>query len=224
MADRVLLVTSPLLARGGRTRGTEAAPRARVRPGRSTASRALAATASGACGRSRPRPDPGGRRRSGRATAAGRRLATARPARCAGERIGRRALAEARRWIGTHEDPPGSNRTPVRESGSGSTACPGATSSSATASRSARGYTIAEGFHGAGCTARGCATSRPPRPGSARPECGSAAVAASPATSRSTTGTAALPTTSGSSSARAGGAFAAIEGNTRSGARPTAAR
>jgi hypothetical protein len=39
-------------------------------------------------------------------------LDEARPAPPQGRAVGRRALAEARRWIGTHEDPPGSNRTP----------------------------------------------------------------------------------------------------------------
>ena len=87
--------------------------------------------------------------------------------------------------------------------GSGSTAFPGATSSSATASPSAPRTTIAAGLPRRGLHAPAAAPmSRQPRPGCARPACGSAARLRGPATSRSTTGTAARPTTSGSSRAR----------------------
>jgi hypothetical protein len=73
-----------------------------------------------------------------------------------GSPIGRRALAEAARWVGTKESPAGSNRTPFGEwfqlDG-----VPWCNIFVSYCFAVGAGYTIAQGFHGAGCTRRGCA-------------------------------------------------------------------
>ena len=83
-------------------------------------------------------------------------LDEARPAPPQGSAVGRRALAEARRWIGTHEDPPGSNRTPFGV-WFGLDGVPWCNIFVSYCFAVGAGTTIAAGFHGAGCSARGCA-------------------------------------------------------------------
>jgi hypothetical protein len=84
-------------------------------------------------------------------------LARARPQPDAkGSEIGRRALAEARRWLGTAEDPPGSNRTPFG-AWFGLDGVPWCNIFVSYCFAVGAGTTIAAGFHGAGSTARGCA-------------------------------------------------------------------
>ena len=127
---------------------------------------------------------------------------------------GRRALVEARRWLGTREDPP-ARTAPGSASGSGSTASPGATSSSATASPSAPNYTsprlrAAAARH----TARLRVRSDHRGVAASDAVCGSAASRRCRATSPSTTGTAASPTTSASSRSTWQRRLQAIEGNT----------
>jgi putative peptidoglycan binding protein/CHAP domain-containing protein len=73
-----------------------------------------------------------------------------------GGTIGRRALAEARRWLGTAEDPPGSNRTRFG-AWFGLDGVPWCNIFVSYCFAVGAGYRIAAGFHGAGCTARGCA-------------------------------------------------------------------
>jgi hypothetical protein len=73
-----------------------------------------------------------------------------------GSALGRRALAEARRWLGTAEDPPGSNRT-LFGAWFGLDGVPWCNIFVSYCFSVGAGYTLAEGFHGAGCTQRGCA-------------------------------------------------------------------
>jgi hypothetical protein len=73
-----------------------------------------------------------------------------------GSAAGRKALAEARRWIGTKEDPPGSNRTPFGR-WFGLDGVPWCNIFVSFCFARGAGYTIAQGFVGAGCTSRGCA-------------------------------------------------------------------
>jgi hypothetical protein len=73
-----------------------------------------------------------------------------------GGQIGRRALSEARRWLGTAEDPPGSNRTPFG-AWFGLDGVPWCNIFVSYCFAVGAGTTIAAGFHGAGCSARGCA-------------------------------------------------------------------
>jgi hypothetical protein len=73
-----------------------------------------------------------------------------------GSEIGRRALAEARRWLGTAEDPPGSNRTPFGR-WFGLDGVPWCNIFVSYCFAVGAGTTIAAGFHGDGCTSRGCA-------------------------------------------------------------------
>jgi Putative peptidoglycan binding domain/CHAP domain len=84
-------------------------------------------------------------------------LAVARPRRNErGSQIGQRALAEARRWLGTAEDPPGSNRTPFG-AWFGLDGVPWCNIFVSYCFAVGAGTTIAAGFHGAGCSPRGCA-------------------------------------------------------------------
>src|SRR5262249_30549667 len=83
-------------------------------------------------------------------------LAKADPQPVTPETVGRRALAEARRWIGTAEDPPGSNRTPFG-AWFGLDGVPWCSIFVSYCFAVGAGYTIAHGFRGAGCTRRGCA-------------------------------------------------------------------
>ncbi len=83
-------------------------------------------------------------------------LARARPQPPEAGAIGRKALAEARRWLGTTEDPSGSNRTPFGV-WFGLDGVPWCNIFLSYCFAVGAGYTIAEGFHGAGCTPRGCA-------------------------------------------------------------------
>ena len=69
---------------------------------------------------------------------------------------GRRALAEARRWLGTTEDPPGSNRTRFG-AWFGLDGVPWCNIFVSYCFAVGAGTTLAAGFHGAGCTKRGCA-------------------------------------------------------------------
>lgn len=69
---------------------------------------------------------------------------------------GRRALAEARRWVGTHEDPPGSNRTPFG-AWFGANGVAWCNIFVSYCFRVAAETTIADGFDGPGVTPRGCA-------------------------------------------------------------------
>jgi hypothetical protein len=69
---------------------------------------------------------------------------------------GQRALAEARRWLGTREDPPGSNRTPFGV-WFGLDGVPWCNIFVSYCFAVGAGTTIAAGFHGAGCSRRGCA-------------------------------------------------------------------
>src|SRR5579871_4425213 len=73
-----------------------------------------------------------------------------------GSAVGRRALAEAVRWVGTKESPPGSNRTPFG-AWFGLDGVPWCNIFVSYCFTVGAGYTIARGFHGAGVTARGCA-------------------------------------------------------------------
>jgi hypothetical protein len=82
-------------------------------------------------------------------------LARPRPA-VKGSEVGRRALGEARRWLGTAEDPPGSNRTPFG-AWFGLDGVPWCNIFVSYCFSVGAGTTIAAGFHGAGCAARGCA-------------------------------------------------------------------
>jgi hypothetical protein len=83
-------------------------------------------------------------------------LARAVPHPAVKNQIGRRALAEAKRWVGTAEDPPGSNRTPFG-AWFGLDGVPWCNIFVSYCFSVGARYTIAAGFHGAGCTARGCA-------------------------------------------------------------------
>lgn len=69
---------------------------------------------------------------------------------------GRRALAEARRWIGTSEEPAGSNRTRFGV-WFGLDGVPWCNIFVSYCFAVGAGYTLAAGFHGAGCSRRGCA-------------------------------------------------------------------
>ncbi len=82
--------------------------------------------------------------------------ATPTPPRRGGSAIGRRALAEARTWIGTTESPPSSNRTPFG-AWFGVDGVPWCNIFVSYCFAVGAGYTLAAGFAGAGCTARGCA-------------------------------------------------------------------
>jgi peptidoglycan hydrolase-like protein with peptidoglycan-binding domain len=73
-----------------------------------------------------------------------------------GSIIGRHALTEAKRWLGTAEDPPGSNRTPFG-AWFGLDGVPWCNIFVSYCFAVGARYTIAAGFHGAGCTPRGCA-------------------------------------------------------------------
>jgi Putative peptidoglycan binding domain/CHAP domain len=73
-----------------------------------------------------------------------------------GSPIGRQALAEARRWIGTAESPPSSNHTPFG-AWFGVDGVPWCNIFVSYCFAVGAGYTIAAGFHGAGCGPRGCA-------------------------------------------------------------------
>ena len=159
-----------------------------------------------------------GRRRR-RAARRARRCATPSRRRTRGRGVaGRRALAEARRWLGTHEDPPGLEPHPVRRL--------------VRARRRAlvqhlrqlllrrrrrhhdRGGLPRRGLL-RGAAARTC---RRPRRGCARPGMWLGRVPPRPATSRSTTGTAARPTTSASSSASPAAALRGDRGQHRASA------
>jgi hypothetical protein len=70
--------------------------------------------------------------------------------------IGIRALVEAKRWIGTAESPPGSNRTPFGR-WFGLDGVPWCNIFVSYCFAVGAQYTLAQGFHGAGCTPRGCA-------------------------------------------------------------------
>ena len=83
-------------------------------------------------------------------------LADAKPRPAADSTIGRRALAEAVRWIGTQESPPGSNDTPFG-TWFGSNGVPWCAIFVSYCFKAGAGYTLAAGFHGAGCAPRGCA-------------------------------------------------------------------
>jgi hypothetical protein len=69
---------------------------------------------------------------------------------------GRRALAEARRWVGTSEDPAGSNRTRFG-TWFGLDGVPWCNIFVSYCFAVGADYTLATGFHGAGCSRRGCA-------------------------------------------------------------------
>src|SRR5215469_853377 len=64
-----------------------------------------------------------------------------------GSPLGRRALAEARRWVGTPEEPPGSNRTPFGD-WFGLNGVPWCNIFLSYCFSVGAGCTIAEGFHG----------------------------------------------------------------------------
>jgi Putative peptidoglycan binding domain/CHAP domain len=84
-------------------------------------------------------------------------LAAARPQPAEmGSAIGRRALREASRWVGTREDPAGSNRTPFGV-WFGLDGVPWCNIFVSYCFAIGGGYTIARGFRSAGCTPRGCA-------------------------------------------------------------------
>lgn len=70
--------------------------------------------------------------------------------------LGRRALAEARRWIGTREEPPGSNRTRFG-AWFGLNGVPWCNIFVSYCFSVGAGYTICHGFAGAGVTPKGCA-------------------------------------------------------------------
>jgi Putative peptidoglycan binding domain/CHAP domain len=152
MPDPLLLVTSPLI-RGPDVRAVQrrlaalgfdpGPPDGAYGPSTERAVRALQTDAGleadgvvdrrtrAAFGRARPRPAANGRE------------------------IGRRALAEAQRWLGTAEHPPGSNRTPFG-AWFGLDGVPWCNIFVSYCFAVGAGTTIAAGFHGAGCTARGC--------------------------------------------------------------------
>jgi len=69
--------------------------------------------------------------------------------------VGRKALAEARRFVGTVESPPGSNRTPFG-AWFGADGAPWCAIFVSYCFAVGAGYTIAAGFSGPGCTSRGC--------------------------------------------------------------------
>lgn len=69
--------------------------------------------------------------------------------------IARRALAEARKLVGTREDPPGSNRTPFG-AWFGVDGVPWCNIFVSYCFAVGAGYTIAAGFDGTGCNERGC--------------------------------------------------------------------
>jgi Putative peptidoglycan binding domain/CHAP domain len=83
-------------------------------------------------------------------------LAAAKPRPAVDSRIGQRALAEAIRWLGTKESPPGSNDTPFG-AWFGSNGVPWCAIFVSYCFKAGAGYTIAAGFQGAGCGPRGCA-------------------------------------------------------------------
>jgi Putative peptidoglycan binding domain/CHAP domain len=70
--------------------------------------------------------------------------------------VGARALAEARRWLGTHEDPPDSNRTPFGR-WFGLDGVPWCAIFVSYCFSVGAGTTIAAGYGGAGCARKGCA-------------------------------------------------------------------
>jgi putative peptidoglycan binding protein/CHAP domain-containing protein len=70
--------------------------------------------------------------------------------------VGRRALVEARRWIGTAEQPPGSNHTRFG-AWFGLDGVPWCNIFVSYCFSAGAGYTICHGFGGAGVTAKGCA-------------------------------------------------------------------
>jgi hypothetical protein len=72
-----------------------------------------------------------------------------------GSRIGLRALAEAQKFIGTTEKPPGSNRNPFGV-WFGMNGVPWCNIFVSYCFSVGAGYTIAKGFKGAGCTPSGC--------------------------------------------------------------------
>jgi hypothetical protein len=74
----------------------------------------------------------------------------------AGSLVGRRALAEARRWVGTTASPPSSNRTPFG-AWFGVDGVPWCNIFVSYCFAVGAGFTIAAGFRGAGCTPKGCA-------------------------------------------------------------------
>ena len=110
MADRLLLVTSPLLHGADVLAVQKRLHELGFEPGAldgvygPATERAVRAFQAAAGSR---RTASSGRRRGRRSTRPGRQPP-------AGSAVGRRALAEARRWIGTHEDPPGLEPHPVR--------------------------------------------------------------------------------------------------------------
>ena len=153
MAERLLLVTSPLLE-GGDVPALQrrlaavgfdpGPPDGRYGPATERSVRAFQASAGLATdGIVGPR------------TRAALRAGRPGPADRAGT-TGRHALAEARRWLGTAEDPPGSNRTPFG-AWFGLDGVPWCNIFVSYCFAVGAGYTIAAGFRGAGCTARGCA-------------------------------------------------------------------
>jgi hypothetical protein len=83
-------------------------------------------------------------------------LARAHPRPSTESPVGRRALAEALRWVGTSEEPAGSNRTPFG-AWFGLDGVPWCNIFVSYCFAVGAGYTIAAGFRGAGCTSRGCA-------------------------------------------------------------------
>lgn len=72
-----------------------------------------------------------------------------------GSQVGRKALRTARTFVGAREDPPGSNRTPFG-AWFGVDGVPWCNIFVSYCFAVGAGYTIASGFRGAGCTARGC--------------------------------------------------------------------
>ena len=152
MADRLLLVTSPLLHGADVLAVQRRLDELGFEPG------ALDGVYGPATERAvRAFQGAAGIRADGVVGPATRRaLDEARPAPPQGSAVGRRALAEARRWIGTHEDPPGSNRTPFGV-WFGLDGVPWCNIFVSYCFAVGAGTTIAAGFHGAGCSARGCA-------------------------------------------------------------------
>lgn len=73
-----------------------------------------------------------------------------------GSPLGRKALVEARRWLGTKEQPAGSNRTPFG-AWFGVDGVPWCNIFVSYCFSVGAGYTIAAGFAGAGCAKHGCA-------------------------------------------------------------------
>ncbi len=82
--------------------------------------------------------------------------ATPRPGGSPGSAVGGRALAEARRWIGTTEQPPGTNQTRFGV-WFGLNGVPWCNIFVSYCFSVGAGYTICRGFQGAGVTAKGCA-------------------------------------------------------------------